>query len=91
VDRDIGMQQSMIEIPQMCDKCRQALAELVAKDGGLIFCSHRSSSPASGVFVAAVPTKEGECKLQIIYPCTESAARERAEELFRERAPASTR
>jgi hypothetical protein len=75
----------MIEITQMCDKCRQALTELAAKDGGLIFCSHRSNSPSSGVFVAAVPAREGGCKLQIIYPCTETAAREKAREILRER------
>lgn len=75
----------MIEIPQMCNKCQRALFELAAKDGGLIFCSHRSNSPKSGVFVAAVPIQEGRCKLQIIYPCTESAAREKAEQIRRER------
>lgn len=75
----------MIEITQMCDKCRQALTELAAKDGGLIFCSHRSNSPSSGVFVAAVPVEEGGCKLQIVYPCTETAAREKAREILRER------
>ncbi|HSH43958.1 MAG TPA: hypothetical protein VK973_17680 [Arenicellales bacterium] len=81
----------MIEIPQLCHKCRQALIELAEKDGGLIFCTHRSSSPASGVFVAAVPDKEGGCKLQIIYPCTESAAREQAAQLLRERTRATPR
>jgi hypothetical protein len=81
----------MIEIPRMCNKCRQALLELAAKDGGLIFCSHRSNSPKSGVFVAAVPIRAGRCKLQIIYPCTESAAREKAEEILRERMRAISR
>lgn len=75
----------MIEIPQMCNKCRQALVELAAKDGGLIFCSHRSNAPASGVFVAAVPEQNGRCKLHIVYPCTASEARERAEKIRHER------
>lgn len=79
----------MIEIPRMCDKCRQALTKLAAKDGGLIFCSHRSSAPDSGVFVAAIPVEEGGCKLQIVYPCTESAAREQAREILRDRKQAS--
>ncbi|MDZ7839560.1 MAG: hypothetical protein U5R46_01890 [Gammaproteobacteria bacterium] len=81
----------MIEITQMCDKCRQALSELSAKDGGLIFCSHRSNSPTSGVFVAAVPVQEGGCKLQIVYPCTESAAREKAREILRDRRQGASR
>lgn len=81
----------MIEIPQMCNKCQQAFLELAAKDGGLIFCSHRSQSPASGVFVAAVPIEERRCELQIIYPCTESAAREKAEQIQRERMQATPR
>jgi len=80
----------MIEIPRMCHNCRQALFELAAKDGGVIFCTHRSSSAASGVFVAAVPNQEGTCKLQIIYPCTEYAAREKAAQLLRERARATS-
>lgn len=81
----------MIEITQMCNKCRQALTELAAKNGGLIFCSHRSNTPTSGVFVAAVPVQEGGCKLQIVYPCTESAAREKAQEILRDRKRASSR
>lgn len=75
----------MIEIPQMCDKCRTALLGLAAKNGGLVFCSHRSNSPLSGVFVAAVPVEDGSCKLHIIYPCTESEAKERAGQILRER------
>ncbi len=81
----------MIEIPQMCDKCRKALSELSAKDGGVIFCSHRSDSPTSGVFVAAVPVQKGRCKLQIIYPCTESAAREKARQILRAMKQAASR
>lgn len=81
----------MIEIPQMCNKCRQALVELAAKDGGLIFCSHRSNSPTSGVFVAAVPDQDGRCKLHIVYPCTESEARQKAEQIRRERLQTTSR
>ncbi len=81
----------MIEIPQMCDKCRKALSELTAKNGGVIFCSHRSDSPTSGVFVAAVPIQKGGCKLDIIYPCTESAAREKARQILRERKQPASR
>lgn len=81
----------MIEIPQMCNKCQRALHKLAAKDGGLLFCSHRSNSPKSGVFVAAVPIQQGRCKLQIIYPCTESAAREKAKQILRERMQATSR
>jgi len=75
----------MIEIPQMCNKCRQALLKLAAKNGGLVFCSHRSQTPRSGVFVAAVPARQGGCKLQIIHPCTESEARNKADQIRRER------
>lgn len=81
----------MIEIPQMCDKCRKALSELSARNGGVIFCSHRGDSPTSGVFVAAVPIRKGECKLEIIYPCTESAAREKARQILRERKQPASR
>lgn len=81
----------MIEISQMCEKCRRALFELASRDGGVVFCSHRSDTAASGVFVAAVPTEDGTCKLQIIYPCTESVARKRAEEVLHERLRATSR
>jgi len=75
----------MIEIPQMCEKCRRALTDMAAKEGGVVFCSHLSASPGSGVFVAALPTQDGGCKLHIDYPCSESAAREKSAELRRHR------
>lgn len=81
----------MIEIPQMCSKCRRALVKLAARDGGVVFCSHRGTSPASGVFVAAVPARDGGCKLDIIYPCTESEARDKAEQILRQRMRATSR
>ena len=65
----------MTQIPQMCKKCKQKLLKLVTKNGGLVFCSHRSNTPESGVFVAATPTKDGKCKIQTIYPCKAEKAK----------------
>jgi len=86
-----GAQKSTIEIPQMCSKCRRALTELAARAGGAVFCSHRSGSPGTGVFVAAIPTPEGGNKMHIVYPCSEQAAREKSRELHSERRQAAAR